>query len=38
MKKTYIKNIIRLMKKCDDVELIDLIKKLLEKGVRNDER
>ena len=33
LKETYIKDIIKLMKKCDDISLLDLISKLLEKSI-----
>lgn len=33
MKEDYISQIIKLLKKCDDISLLDLIKKLLEKSV-----
>ena len=33
MKETYIKDIIKLLSKCNDISLLDLIKKLLKKSV-----
>jgi hypothetical protein len=33
LKESYISNIICLLKKCDDISLLDLIKKLLEKSI-----
>lgn len=33
MKETYIKEIIKLLNKCNDIALLDLIMKLLQKSV-----
>ena len=33
LKETYINDIIKLLEKCNDISLLDLIKKLLEKSV-----
>ena len=33
LKETYIKDIIILMNKCDDISLLDLISKLLKKSI-----
>lgn len=33
MKEDYILQIVKLLRKCDDISLLDLIKKLLEKSV-----
>ncbi len=33
VKETYIESIITLLRKCNDISLLDLIKKLLEKSI-----